>query len=88
MTRRRLSALLALAALTLTVRAVSLAPPASVWDVFVQDRPAAVMGDPVPPIAKTPLARLAIAGATGATLPNVPPRRSWSQRDGSTPSTR
>ena len=65
MTRRRLSALLALAALALTVLAVSLAPPPSVWDIFVQDRPAAVMGDPVPPIPNKPLARLAIAGDTG-----------------------
>src|SRR5688572_30830130 len=65
MTRRRLSALLALTALALTVLAVSLAPPVSVWDVFVQDRPSAVMGDPVPPIHHRPLARLAIAGDTG-----------------------
>ena len=64
MTRRRLAALLALAALALMVLAVSLAPPASVWDVFVQDRPAPVMGDPVS-IPDEPLARLAIAGDTG-----------------------
>jgi 3',5'-cyclic AMP phosphodiesterase CpdA len=65
MTRRRLLALVGLAALALMALVVALAPPASVWDVFVQDRPAAVMGDPVPSIAEKPQARLAIAGDTG-----------------------
>jgi predicted phosphodiesterase len=68
MTRRRLSplpTLVALVALALTVLAVSLAPPAAVWDVFVQDRPAADTGDRVPSMPTEPLARLAIAGDTG-----------------------
>lgn len=65
MTRRRLFYLAALGALALMAMVVSVAPPSLVWDVFVQDRPAAVMGDPVPSIAGKPQVRLAIAGDTG-----------------------
>jgi len=40
-------------------------PPPFLWSLFADEKPSPVAGEPVPPIAGTPEARLAVAGDTG-----------------------
>ncbi len=69
MTRRRLTAVLVLAAVTAVAGLAVFSPQAFVASVFARDLPSAVAGDPPPQIAGTPTVRIAVAGDTGTGSP-------------------
>ena len=64
MTRRWVAALAGLVTAVLAVWLV-VRPPAFIWARFADELPSPVAGDPVPPIAGSPEARIAVAGDTG-----------------------
>jgi len=63
--RRGFVASAALALLTAVAVQLAVSPPAFLWPLFVEERPSAVSGEPVPPLRRPPAARIAVAGDTG-----------------------
>ena len=63
--RRSLLVVAAFVLVALVAAYLVLLPPAFVWGWFADPRPSAVAGRDVPPIARSPLVRIAITGDTG-----------------------